>query len=205
MLCNDDDWQLCRLAGQGSAEAYTELYHRYALVVRSQLHRHCRSDAFAELQDLEQQVWCAVWTGLARFDGRSGVATWLVAITKHVACISARAQRRAGLSLARFAQLNQPGPDEELDGIFWDRMTLGDALAGLAPAIRLVIELRYFGGLTDKEIARRLHTPLGTVKGRLRAGLVQLRRGFGLGPRRRSQPEPSGTGPGTKLKRSAPP
>lgn len=176
MTCNDEDWRLCQAAAKGSAEAYTELYHRYAPAVRVCLHRHFRAVGSTELEDLEQQVWCAVWLALARFDGRSEVATWLVAITKHVAGASARAQRRAELTLTRFSQLGQTAPGAEWADRLWDRLSLADALAGLAPVLRRVIELRYFGGLTDREIAGRLQVPLGTIKGRLRAGLTRLRR-----------------------------
>lgn len=179
MHCNDQDWQLCQQAGHGSAEAYTQLYQRYRQVVRGYLRQHGPTEQPADLDDLEQQVWCAVWTGLAGFRGRSELPTWLVAIAKHVVRAAGRHRLSVERTLARLVQQNRCAPEADASGPVWDRLSLADALAALGPTQRQVIRLRYFEGLTDPQIARRLRVPLGTVKGRLRTGLGRLRRCLG--------------------------
>jgi len=146
-------------------------------LVRAQLQRHGGELAHSDLEDLEQEVWIAVWLSLPRFHGDSSFTTWLVGVTKNILHGWLRRKRSKQLGLEHFHELDGGRESEgarEHDPL--NRLSISEALNCISAPQHQVIELRYFQQLTDREIARRLHVPLGTVKGRIRSGLVRLRR-----------------------------
>ena len=80
----DTDAKLWQAARRGSVEDYTALRHTHQGLVRSELRRRCGTLTPADLEDLEQEVWIAVWSALPRFQGQATFDTWLIGITKHV-------------------------------------------------------------------------------------------------------------------------
>ena len=166
---------LCPLPRHEIVETYTRLRQSHQALVRAQLRRRCHGLAYDEVEDLEQEVWLAVWTALPRFQGDSAFPTWLVGITKNVFHRWLRRKRsdeRMRLRLRKWD--DSPGEGaEQCDPC--DRLTVSEAISFLVEPEHQVIELRYFRRLTDQEIARCLRLPLGTVKGRIRSGLVHLR------------------------------
>jgi RNA polymerase sigma-70 factor (ECF subfamily) len=165
-----------RLAG-GDLGALDLLYEQYGAMAFSIAYRITGDRSAAE--DVVQDAFLGAWRNAGRYAGaRGSVRTWLLSIVHHRA-IDAIRRRRPTVEL----------PDSET--ILPDTLTLPDAwgdvelrldreavqvaLTRISDVQREAIELAYFGGLTQTEIAERTGVPLGTVKGRLRLGLQGLR------------------------------
>jgi RNA polymerase sigma-70 factor (ECF subfamily) len=165
-----------RLAG-GDLGALDLLYEQYGAMAFSIAYRITGDRSAAE--DVVQDAFLGAWRNAGRYAGaRGSVRTWLLSIVHHRA-IDAIRRRRPTVEL----------PDSET--ILPDTLTLPDAwgdvelrldreavqvaLTRISDVQREAIELAYFGGLTQTEIAERTGVPLGTVKGRLRLGLQGMR------------------------------
>jgi RNA polymerase sigma-70 factor (ECF subfamily) len=160
----------------GDAGGLEELYDRYgdllyALVVRI-------VGRAAEAEDVLQEAWLQVWKSAARYDaGRGSVAAWLVTLARSRAIDRLRSLgSRARAETAAGAE-PPPAIDDASAGAQQRqaRDRVASALAGLPPQTRQVLELAYFEGLSQSEIAARLGVPLGTVKSWTRQGLLKLR------------------------------
>ena len=168
---------LVRLAN-GELDALEELYDRYKTMAYSIAFRITTDATVAE--DVVQDAFLGAWRNAARYiEGRGSVKTWLLAIVHHRA-IDAVRRRRPTTDLPD-ADLPPPEalrlPDVWADvAATLDADTVQGALATLSDVQREAIELAYFGGLTQQEIAERTATTLGTVKSRMRLGLLALRR-----------------------------
>ncbi|HEY4227692.1 MAG TPA: sigma-70 family RNA polymerase sigma factor [Candidatus Limnocylindrales bacterium] len=165
-----------RLAG-GDLGALDQLYEQYGVMAFSIAYRITGDRAAAE--DVVQESFLGAWRNAARYvDGRGSVRTWLLSIVHHRA-IDAIRRRRPMLELPD-ADVGLPDrlvmPDTwnaVAEGL--DRAAIQLALERISDVQREAIELAYFSGLTQTEIAERTGVPLGTVKGRLRLGLSGLR------------------------------
>jgi RNA polymerase sigma-70 factor (ECF subfamily) len=180
------DEQLIRLVSRRDPDALAALYDRHRAVAYGIALRVTASVPLAE--DVLQEAFLGVWRNAERFDTERGTGrAWLLAIVHHRAVDAVR-RRRAVTPLPESAD-NPPsalvGPDvwPEVAGRL-DAVEVRRALAGLPEAQREAIELAYWGGLTQAEIAERTGQPLGTVKGRMRLGLRALGRSLagGVGP-----------------------
>jgi RNA polymerase sigma-70 factor (ECF subfamily) len=168
---------LARVAG-GELDALEELYDRYRTMAYSIALRVTGDATLAE--DVLQDAFLGAWRHAGRYvEGRGSVKTWLLAIVHHRA-IDAIRRRRPTTTLPEREDVPPPAltvPDlwgEVAAGL--DSETIRGALAALPEAQREAIELAYFGGLTQQEVAARTGAPLGTVKGRMRLGLLAMRR-----------------------------
>jgi RNA polymerase sigma-70 factor (ECF subfamily) len=167
---------MSRLAS-GDLGALDQLFEQYGAMAFSIAYRITGDRTAAE--DVVQDAFLGAWRNAARYaDARGSVRTWLLSIVHHRA-IDAIRRRRPTVEL--------PDPEASVP----DALTLPDAWAAVASNLdrdavqaaltrisdvqREAIELAYFGGLTQTEIAARTGVPLGTVKGRLRLGLQGLR------------------------------
>ncbi|TAM91637.1 sigma-70 family RNA polymerase sigma factor [bacterium] len=166
-----DESLLGRVAS-GDAAAFSALYDRYGDLVYGVARRILRSPEQA--QDVTQSVFLKIWSRPQLFTGGS-FGAWV-----------ARVARNASLDVVRSSavRLREPeipptlaatGELEETVFADVDREIIVRAVASLPEAERVAIEQAYFGGLTYREVAERLDTPLGTVKTRIRAGLQRLR------------------------------
>jgi len=156
---------LVRQMAAGDREAFTVFYDRYAPVVFPLILRIVRERADAS--DVLQEVFWEAWRDAPAYDAARGSAeAWMVTRARTRAIDRIRATRRRSETFV--APLD--------DGIAAaDRGTVMTALDRLPEAQREVIELAYYAGLTQTEIAERLKQPLGTVKTRIRLGLERLR------------------------------
>ena len=168
---------LVRLA-DGELAALEELYDRYKTMAYSIAFRITNDATLAE--DVVQDAFLGAWRNAARYvEGKGSVKTWLLSIVHHRA-IDAVRRRRPTTDLPDAespspAQLQLPDVWAEVSASL-DADTVQSALATLSDVQREAIELAYFGGLTQQEIAERTETPLGTVKSRMRLGLLAMRR-----------------------------
>jgi RNA polymerase sigma-70 factor (ECF subfamily) len=173
---------LVRLA-DGELDALEELYDRYKTMAYSIAYRITNDTTLAE--DVVQDAFLGVWRNAARYvEGRGSVKTWLLSIVHHRAIDAIRRRRPTtelpDVELPPPAALTIPDVWAEVAAGL-DAVTVQEALAALSDVQREAIELAYFGGLTQQEIADRTATPLGTVKSRMRLGLMAMRRNLEAG------------------------
>jgi len=154
------------------------LYDRYEKMAYSLALRITAEASAAE--DVVQEAFLGAWRNASRYvAGRGSVKTWLLSIVHHRAIDAIRRRRPAG-------ELSDEDDSQPIGGTMpdvWpqvaanlDRTAVQAALGALPDVQRVAIELAYFGGLTQTEIATRTGAPLGTVKSRMRLGLLALRR-----------------------------
>ncbi len=180
-----------RLIGEiarGDRDAFARFYDRHAALVHTFALRILRERGEAE--EVVQDVFLQVWRQAASYTTERGTPeAWLITLTRSRGIDKLRSRRRRD-EMVRPAdnpeRLPEPAVQESATGSAEARATLGGALADLPAAQRSVLELAYFDGLTQSEIAARLGEPLGTVKTRMRSGLERLRgalaAGSGAGP-----------------------
>ena len=172
------DTAVVRRIAEGDRAAMAELYDRYADVVFSLACRIVGVPADAE--DVVQEVFTQAWRQAGRYDaGRASAAAWLLNMTRSRAIDRLRANKTR-LQVSgdddRIAVTPAAGQDQEAHAIGAERAErVRTALSRLGDAQRQALDLAYFGGLTHGEIAARLHEPLGTIKTRIRTGLLKLR------------------------------
>jgi RNA polymerase sigma-70 factor (ECF subfamily) len=171
-----DRVQMDRLA-RGDLGALDLLYEQYGAMAFSIAYRITGDRSAAE--DVVQEAFLGAWRNAARYvDARGSVRTWLLSIVHHRA-IDAIRRRRPTVELPD-AEATLPDtltlPDTWADvELRLDRESVRTAIGAISEVQREAIELAYFGGLTQTEIAERTGVPLGTVKGRLRLGLQGMR------------------------------
>lgn len=158
------DAELLEAVAAGSQTAFEELRARY----RPAVARVCRTIAGSESEDCEQEVFARIWNKASLFDRRRGSAAgWLLTVARHAA-LGTRAGRRPPTPVDA-APVSDP-----VEGADVDRFWLLAALGRLPARERTVIELAYYGDLSESAIAKRLRVPLGSVKTWKRRGLNQL-------------------------------
>ncbi len=168
-----------RLAARDSG-ALAELYDRYSDLLYSLAARIVGAGADAE--EVLQDTWMQAWRTAATYDpARGAVGAWLVTIARSRALDRVRSlgsRRRAETAAAEEAA-TEPAPQAPDPATGYARRMLKKdvtaALTALAPQQRQVVELAYFEGLSQTEIAARLDAPLGTVKSWTRQALLKLR------------------------------
>jgi RNA polymerase sigma-70 factor (ECF subfamily) len=173
---------LARISGVELA-ALEELYDRYKTRAYSIAYRITNDATLAE--DVVQDAFLGAWRNAARYvEGRGSVKTWLLSIVHHRS-IDAIRRRRPTTELP---EIDAGLPDALTLPDVWGEVSAGldaesvrEALVALSDVQREALELAYFGGLTQQEIAERTGTPLGTVKSRMRLGLLAMRRSLEVG------------------------
>ena len=166
----------------GDAGAFAELYDLCSPNVYGLIRRIVRDPAQAD--EVLQEVMLEVWRLAPRFDPRLGSAIgWIMTIAHRRAVDRVRSEVAERSRLERVstrADLGATPVDDDVVGAL-DRQRVRGALDRLTDLQRSSIELAYFGGLTQTEIATLLDVPLGTVKTRIRDGLIRLRQELGEG------------------------
>lgn len=165
------DGELIARIAKGDRDAFEELYARYARAVLALAVRRLRDLERAE--DATQEAFVAVWRSARTYDPRrGGGAPWLYAVARNA--ITDRL-RRSPLPTAELQDGPGHGPDPvERAEQEWTAWRVHRALETLPPRERRVIELAYWRGLSQSEIAGTLDIPLGTVKTRTRSALARL-------------------------------
>jgi RNA polymerase sigma-70 factor (ECF subfamily) len=160
--------------------ALDTLYRKYASFVHGLASRVVR-DA-GEAEEVTHDVFVHVWQHAGRFDPERGtLASWLVTLARsrgidRLRARVSRERRIEGLAIdmASDPGLERPDPlDEAMESERRDRVRA--ALAALSPEQRQAIEVAYYEGLSQSEISVRLGVPLGTIKSRIRQGMLRLR------------------------------
>ena len=165
------DGELIARVGDGDANAFELLYRRYARPVFALALRRLGDRGRAE--DAVQETFASIWrsAGSYRRDRGPG-APWLYAVARN-AIVDRRRTLGALPAEAGDEASSEPGPDERAEAS-WTAWRIHRALAELPEQERRLVELAYWGGLSQSEIAEFLDVPLGTVKTRTRSALSRL-------------------------------
>jgi RNA polymerase sigma-70 factor, ECF subfamily len=173
------DIDAIRRAATGDADALAALYDRHSRVIYSLAFR-IMGDA-SDAEEVVQDVFAQVWRQAARYDtSRGAVIAWMLMMTRSRAIDRIRSRRGlppvAPDSWKGLTEMVDPAEGPELTTLTADQVgRVRDALNALPLTQRLAIQLAFYEGLTHVEIAERLGEPLGTVKTRIRLGLLKLR------------------------------
>lgn len=176
----DRDTELLRGIAGGDRLAFAEFYDRHAVLMFSVASRILNDPVEAE--DILQEVFLQIWEKAGKFDPKLGKASsWAAILVRNRAIDRIRASQRrlrlaqaAAPELAFAADSATPSANERLHGA--EKASLiHSAIQTLPEDQRHSIQLAYFSGLTHFEIAEKLQAPLGTVKARIRRGLLKLR------------------------------
>ena len=186
-LAELSDADLIGRASNGDARALEVLYDRYSGVVFSFTLKLVQDRQLAE--ELLQEVFFRAWQQGGAYSSQRGTfVTWLLSITHNMAIDEIRKRRRRPQKadsedpeqvLAAVADTSAGSDVEEEVWLGSLRDTVAVALRTLPPAQREAIEMAYYQGLTQREIAEALGEPLGTIKTRMRLGLQKLREALG--------------------------
>ena len=178
---NEQDVRLLDQISKRDQAAFAELYDRYSPLVFTLLSRMVKSSADAE--DLLQDIFLQIWGKSGTYAREKGsVYTWIVAISRNKAIDRMRGgdkSKRSGtlddlLHEVRVEEGHTSSPllatiSSEYEGF------MRDGLATLNPEQQRIIEMSYYEGYTQEEISKSLNVPLGTVKTRMRQGIIRLR------------------------------
>jgi RNA polymerase sigma-70 factor (ECF subfamily) len=177
---NRDQVRLVAAMARGEQAALGALYDQLAGPLYSLAYR-LLADA-GEAQDLVQDIFLQVWRTAATYEpARGSVFSWMATLTRNRAIDRVRMRKRRSELLANAAPDLQPAAaagEADSGGSLWLRekaAAVRAALTDLAPDQQQAIELAYFSSLTQQEIAARLNEPLGTIKARIRRGLIKLK------------------------------
>jgi RNA polymerase sigma-70 factor (ECF subfamily) len=175
-----DEVLISAIAG-GAVWAMEPLYQRYSRILYSLAYRMVADHQIAE--DLLQDAFLAVWRRATSYSPQSGaVRSWLVSIMHHRTIDYLRGvRRRSILKEATFEEVE--GDDRTAFPDAWDAAwqniqsaLVREALMKIPTEQRMVIELAYFQGWTHSEIAEGCQIPLGTVKARMRLGIIRMKK-----------------------------
>lgn len=174
--------ELLARSSRGDEQAFAELYDRTSPRIYGMVLRVMR-DA-SQAAEVTQEVYLEIWRQAARFDPeRSAVLPWLLMIAHRRAVDRVRAAQSSVVRDSRYAELNADRPYDEVSEraeTSLEAQRVRKVLSDLTEAQREAISLAYFGGYTHKEVSELLHIPLGTVKTRIRDGLIRLRDALGV-------------------------
>jgi RNA polymerase sigma-70 factor (ECF subfamily) len=184
MDASDDLVETIRRIGAGDQRGFSAFYDRFSGLIYSTALRVLSDPEDAE--DVAQEVFFMLWEKAPMYDpSRGKPLTWVITMTRNRAIDRLRAQmRRARLMEEAQEESEKDDPAGELPS--FDRIESAEEKEILRSAVlklnqeqREAIEMAYFNGLTQQEIAVQLQEPLGTVKARIRRGIVRLRKLIG--------------------------
>jgi RNA polymerase sigma-70 factor, ECF subfamily len=175
----DRDIELLQRIGAKDRAAFGEFYDPHSTLMFS-IASKILNDA-SEAEDVLQETFLQIWEKAGRFDPKLGKASsWAAILVRNKAIDRIRASQRrtrlaeeAGLESAIAAEVSET-TNETVHGHEKAKL-IQAAIVQLPAEQRQAIELAYFSGLTQNEISEKLHEPLGTIKARIRRGLLKLR------------------------------
>jgi RNA polymerase sigma-70 factor (ECF subfamily) len=174
-LAHLSDEAVVALVARSEEEALAELYDRHSRVAYGLALRVLRDEALAE--DAVQEAFLAVWRTAGRFiPERAKATTWILTLVHRRAVdLVRREQRRRAEPLGETTDARTDASAADDAWLRLERERVQGALRKLPDPQREAIELAYYGGFTQSELAERLGEPIGTIKSRMFTGLARLR------------------------------
>jgi RNA polymerase sigma-70 factor (ECF subfamily) len=173
-LAHLSDEALVALVARSDEVALAELYDRFGRVAFGLARRILRDDALAE--DAVQEGFLAAWRSAARFvPERAKASTWLLTLVHRRAVDLVRREERRRTEPLEEAPAATAPPTDHAVWLALERERVQRALSALPDQQREALELAYYGGFTQSELAERLGQPIGTIKSRMFNGLGRLR------------------------------
>ena len=173
-LAHLSDEALVALVARSDEIALGELYDRFGRVAYGLARRILRDDTLAE--DAVQEGFLAAWRSAARFvPERAKASTWLLTLVHRRAVDLVRREERRRTDTLDEGAEPAGGATDEAVWLRFERERVQHALARLPDQQREALELAYYGGFTQSELAERLGQPVGTIKSRMFTGLSRLR------------------------------
>jgi RNA polymerase sigma-70 factor (ECF subfamily) len=176
-LAHLSDEALVALVARGDDTAVAELYDRVGRIAYGLAYRVLRDAKLAE--DAVQEGFLAVWRTAATFSAeRAKASTWILTLVHRRAVDLVRREQRRRTESLDAAGAYESASDPSAEDAAWlhfDRVRVQEALKNLPDTQREAIELAYYGGFSQSELAERLGLPLGTIKSRMFAGLARMR------------------------------
>jgi RNA polymerase sigma-70 factor (ECF subfamily) len=171
------DEALVALVARGDEDALAELYDRVSRIAYGLALRVLRDERYAE--DAVQEAFLQVWRRAATFRAdRAKASTWILTLVHRRAVDLVRREERRQTDTLTEEATADVASTESTDEAAWlrfERERVQAALKELPDAQREALELAYYGGFSQSELADRLGVPLGTIKSRMFAGLARLR------------------------------
>lgn len=175
----DNDVELLRATGAGDRMAFAAFYDKYSKLLFSIAFR-ILNDA-KEAEDVLQEVFLQVWDKASSYDARLGKpVSWVVTLTRNKAIDHIRSSQRRSKLVEQAAteiavRTDATGAANESTRGKESANLISSAVAELPADQRQAIEMAFFSGLTQNEISETLKEPLGTIKARIRRGMLKLR------------------------------
>ncbi len=177
-LAQQSDEALLQLVAQRHLPAYDLLYRRHAQVMFNLIARIVRDQTTAE--DLLQDVFWQVWENANQYRGSGAALAWMMRVARNRALDQLRRQRVRPPSVSAEAEeveaVADPLMTDEVVETQMRRAQIQRALAAIPEDQRICLELAYFEGLTQREIAEQTNLAVGTIKSRIRIGLEKVER-----------------------------
>lgn len=174
--------ELLAASARGNEQAFAKLYDLTSARVYGMVLRVVR-DA-AQASEVTQDIYLEIWRQSARFDSSKGaVLPWLLMIAHRRAVDRVRASQSTIVRDDKYALLNTERPFDSVSEqvqTSLEAQRVRKVLNDLTPAQREAVSLAYFGGYTHSEVSELLKIPLGTVKTRIRDGLIRMRDALGV-------------------------
>ncbi|MEX1178726.1 MAG: ECF RNA polymerase sigma factor SigK [Nitriliruptor sp.] len=176
------DEELMAAVARGDQAAFADLFDRFGGPVFGVVKRVVRDPSQSE--EVAQEVLVEVWRTAARFDPDRGSAqTWILTMAHRRAIDRVRSEQASRDRTERIGVRDQVRAFDDVAEsveLRFEHQQVREALSALTGLQREAVELAYYGGHTYREVAELLDTPLGTVKTRMRDGLIRLRDAMGV-------------------------
>ena len=171
---NYTEEELVSLLKQKDQQAFSYLYYNYSAALYGIILRILKQEEETS-QDVLQESFVKIWKNLEHYDRSKGTLfTWMLNITRNSAIDKLRSMKRVTI---QSIDDNVYAVDKEhYHTGTEDKIGVKAVLNNLKPEHKIIIDIAYFGGYTQEEISEKLNMPLGTVKTRARAALIELRK-----------------------------
>jgi len=172
------DLELLRAVAAGDRAAFAEFYDRHSRLVYSLIFRVMGRSADAD--DIAQETFVSVWANARSFEAERGSpVSWLATLARNKCIDRLRSHQRRSRVIDESLEFDEERAADEPEDFDTNgrevRERLRAVLGGLPPEQRRLLDLAFFAGLSQQEIADTLELPLGTVKARIRRSLLRLR------------------------------
>ncbi len=168
--------ELVTLLKQQDQNAFSYLYDNYAAALTGIIMRMVEDTQLAE--DILQEAFLKIWNNFRQYDNTKGrLFTWMINITRNLTIDTLRSKGyKKQKKISQDENSVSDYGDRNFSSDKFDTIGLRKQLLQLKPDQKLIIDLAYFNGYTQEEISKEMGIPLGTVKTRMRTGILELRK-----------------------------